>query len=361
MKPFAADSHVVREPPSTSPLKRSWLHSGHLTALLLAAWLTAVALVSSTPRVYAYPLADQPITLHDRLPIERSNNARSASSHTILSRLMRMCGISDAEIKAGRCLPEPPPLPTSLNGVPFDQIVVMSDAVKENIRNIYARGQALGNNARAFSKIGDSTIDHPYFLTSFDGDKYDLGAYAALQFAVKYFAGSFGRKSAAVKVSMHAWTVMNPMWADKARCAPNETPVACELRLNEPVIVFIRLGANDAGTAKLFEQKMREVLDYIIGQGVIPILSTKPDVRQKAQDINDVMRRLAAEYNIPLWDFDRLGPTMPGQGLGPDGVHLTSFPPHDYSKVDAFKRGLSVQDLSALIALDAVWRAATAR
>jgi hypothetical protein len=365
MKPFAANGHVADGLPlSTLPQKRSRLPSSRLpAALLLAALLMAIALVPGAPRAYAYAVADQPIATasHDRLHAGRSIDARAAISNTILSRLMRVCGISDAEIKAGRCLPEPPPRPTNLNGVRFDQIVVMSDTVKQNIRSIYARGLALGNNAHAFSKIGDSTIDSPYFLASFDGDKYNLGAYASLQFAVKHFAGSFGRKSAAVKVSMHAWTVMNPMWADKTRCDPNETPVACELRLNKPSIVFVRLGANDAGTARLFEQKMREVLDYIIGQGVIPILSTKPDVRQKAQDLNGVMRRLAAEYNIPLWDFDRLGSTMPGQGLGPDGVHLTSFPPHDYAKADAFKRGLSVQDLSALIALDAVWRAAASQ
>jgi hypothetical protein len=252
------------------------------------------------------------------------------------------------------------PVPTMINGVPFDQIVVMTDAVKDNVRAIYARGQELGNNPRAFSKIGDSTIDYPYFLASFDGRSYNLGEYTYLQPTIRYFAGSFGRKSAAVKVSMHAWTVMNPMWADKTRCEPNESPLACELRLNKPSIVLIRLGANDVGTAKLFEQKMHEVLDYVIRQGVIPVLSTKPDVRKSAQDVNDAMRRLAAEYRIPLWDFDRLGQMIPGQGLGPDGVHLTSFPPHDYTKVDAFKRGHTMQDLSALIVLDTIWRTVTA-
>ena len=333
-------------------------HRSIIKATLIAAIGIMLTMLAVAPASAA--VASSAARLIGPTDMARSSGSLFTQPNTAtlpIRRLARLYGMTVDELVAAQSAM---PVPTMINGVPFDQIVVMTDAVKDNVRAIYARGQELGNNPRAFSKIGDSTIDHPYFLASFDSKSYNLGEYTYLRPAIRYFAGSFGRKSAAVKVSMHAWTVMNPMWADKTRCEPNESPLACELRLNKPSIILIRLGANDVGTAKLFEQKMHEVLDYAIGQGVIPVLSTKPDVRQRAQDVNVVMRRLAAEYRIPLWDFDRLGQTIPGQGLGPDGVHLTSFPPHDYTKVDAFKRGHTLQDLSALIVLNAIWQTVTA-
>ena len=59
---------------------------------------------------------------------------------------------------------------------------------------------------------------------------------------------------------------------------------------------------------------------------------------------------------MPLWDFDLLAQTIPGRGLDADGVHLTTFYAHDYTSPVAFQRGHGVHNLTALIALDAVWR-----
>jgi len=51
-----------------------------------------------------------------------------------------------------------PPPPPDVNGISVEAFVVLPDDVKQHIREIYARGLALGNNPRAFSKVGDSTI-----------------------------------------------------------------------------------------------------------------------------------------------------------------------------------------------------------
>ena len=45
-------------------------------------------------------------------------------------------------------------------------------------------GLELGNNPRAFSKLGDSTIEHPYFLGRFDDGPYNLGSYGYLKGAI---------------------------------------------------------------------------------------------------------------------------------------------------------------------------------
>jgi hypothetical protein len=248
------------------------------------------------------------------------------------------------------------PPPDQVNNLPFDSFVKMDSAVIDYMREVFATGRMLGRNPRAFSKAGDSTIEAPYFLGRFDGSPYNLGAFQHLQAVIDHFKGSYSRKSQAVRVGQHSWTLLNPAWADKQQCQPDESPLACEFRLNNPSVVILRLGANDAGVPKLFDQKMRAVVEDAIEQGVIPVLSTKPDQRQGTEQINEILRKIAADYKIPMWDFAHVTETLPGRGLGSDGVHLTSFYQHDYTLPQAFQRGHGVQNLTALILLDKIWR-----
>lgn len=250
-----------------------------------------------------------------------------------------------------------PVTPGAVNGVAIDQFLVMPEKVRQNIRAIYAAGQAVGNNARAFSTAGDSTIEVPYFLGAFDTAKYRLGGYAYLQPAIDYYAGSWGRDSAATRISQHAWTLLNPLWADKKVCDANETPLACEFRLHKPSLVIIRVGVNDPSAAKLYDENLRKVVEFSIEQGVIPILSTKPDLRPGTEGHNDIVRQIAADYAVPLWDYERVAKTLPGRGLGPDGAHSTGFWQSDYGLALAYQRGHAMQSLTALMVIDQVWRA----
>lgn len=251
------------------------------------------------------------------------------------------------------------PTPGGINGVPNESIFVMSAAARRRVLEIFAAGQELGRNPRAFSKVGDSTIQLPYFLGRFDGDDYALGDYAYLQDTIDYYAGSFARDGQAVRKGFHSWTVFNPTWADKAACEPNEGPLPCEFRVHNPAVLLIRLGANDVIPAGAFEKDLRAILDYSIENGVIPVLGTKPDRNEGSDQNNAVIRKLADEYTLPLWDFDALADTLPDRGLGSDKVHLTSFPPHDYTQPQAFERGHPVHNLSALITLDKIRRVTT--
>ena len=249
-----------------------------------------------------------------------------------------------------------PPTADMLNGVPINTIIVMPPNVIDNVRMIYARGQQLSRNPRAFMKIGDSTIEYPYFFINFDQKRYQLGVYNYLQATIDHFAGYFGRRSAAVKTGQHSWTVMNSAWVNRSECKPKESPVACELRLANPSVALIRLGPNDAGNIKLFEKNFRPLIEYLIDQGVIPILSTKADRQKGMIEVNNLMRQWAAEYQIPLWDLDVVMEGMPARGLWRDGVHMTSFAPMDFNDPLAYQRGHAMQNLTALMALDAVRR-----
>jgi hypothetical protein len=172
---------------------------------------------------------------------------------------------------------------------------------------------------------------------------------------IDQFAGSFIRESAAVWTGNHAWALFDPVWANPAICQPGETPLACEYRVHRPSLALIRLGTNEAGSTALFETNLRQIIEFSIEQGVIPVLGTKADRIEGSDAHNEIIRRLAAEYQVPLWDFGKVAETLPGRGLMPDGFHLTYVAP-DYTAPYALQTGHSVQNLLALMVLNDVWR-----
>lgn len=252
----------------------------------------------------------------------------------------------------------PPPLPqgqVTVNGVPLNAFVVLPPAVRQNIREVYRKGQTLGRNPRSFARVGDSTVENGFFLMAFDQRHYNLGNYAYLQPAIDYFSGSFARESVAVGRGFHTTTVLDPQRPNPA-CASGETLVECELRLTNPGVVVIRLGANDVGMPDVFARKLRQMVELALSKGVIPLLGTKADRQDPDNTINNTIRQVAAEYKLPLWDFDVVAQTMPNRGLASDGVHPTIGLGRDYTRPDTFQYGHAMQDLTALMALDAIWR-----
>ena len=255
--------------------------------------------------------------------------------------------------------PSPTPLPPdNVNGIPLDQIAVMPPAVQENVKQIFAKGQALGNSAQRFSKVGDSIIEHPHYMVKFDTPDYNLGQYAYLQDVLDYYRGSYGRDSLSVRRGLHSWSWNNPTWADKDQCLPDEGPIACEYRLFKPSVSFIVLGSNDVGVPEYFRTSMEDLVQFTIDQGVIPIIVTKADRHEGDSNINNIiMKETAAKFNVPMLDFDAIAGTMPNRGIDPaDGTHLMFYYAHDYSVPVAFTKGHGVHDLTSVITLDKLWR-----
>lgn len=256
-------------------------------------------------------------------------------------------------------LPSPTPDPAArINDVPLPEFLWMPPETVANVQAIFARGQELGRNPRAFSKIGDSLSLIAYYLVWFDQARYDLGPYAALQPTIDFYDGSFQRFGVAVRNGLHAWAAFREGNADPAVCAPEENMVDCEIRQHNPSVLLIRLGTNDNSTDDTFERAIRYTIEYAVKQGIVPVLGTKADRFEGADNRNnETLRRLAAEYHIPLWDFDRLADTLPNRGLGDDNVHLTSAPLNDYSDPATYRAGYPINDLAALMTLDAIRRA----
>lgn len=254
-------------------------------------------------------------------------------------------------------LPTPTVPPVSINGMPSDQFIVISDDTRNHVRQIFANGESLGRDPAVFSILGDSLIATPQSLAKWDGEDFTLGEYGFLQATIDQYAGSFGRYGASVRVGLHSWSVFDPLWADKEVCLANEDVLACEIRLNNPSMMIIFLGSNDAGSPGGFNVNYRKLVQSLIDQGIVPILATKADRFEGGDNINnDIIRQAAADFQVPLLEFDILADTLPGRGLGPDNVHLTFLEPLDYSTPEIFTVGYPVHNLASLIILDEVRR-----
>jgi hypothetical protein len=234
--------------------------------------------------------------------------------------------------------------------------------VSETARKLYERGRAGGNDAHAFSKIGDGEISTVWFFTAFDigEDYYDLGPYQNLLPAIDYFDGSFGRIGMAARRGFNTNLILDSSASDLNLCESGESPLSCELRLHRPAFAILSLGTNQVWRRDEFAAGMRQILDILLSKNVVPILSTKGDNLEGDHSINQTIACIAQEYDVPLWNFWLAIQPLPNHGLQPDLEHLT-YGINDFDDVHAMQSAWTLRNLTALQALDAVWRGVTAQ
>lgn len=264
----------------------------------------------------------------------------------------------------GQASPVPPISPTAFSPTDWMSLPIIPTA-SQTARMIYQRGLEMGNDPHAFSKIGDCQSISTYFLSYFDlPGYYNLGDYTSLQETIDWYSGSFSRDSLAVKGGFNAAAVLSSLRADPKQCNSNETPIACEFRLHNPSIVIISLEEWWAGHPENYEVYMRQIIEYSIRQGVVPIIATKADNLEGNNLINQTIANLALEYDIPLWNFWSAVRSLPDHGLiavnssgEVDMFHLThSEGYYFYNDPTATQSGWSVRNLTAIQSLDAVMR-----
>ncbi len=221
--------------------------------------------------------------------------------------------------------------------------------VSARAREIYQNGLALGNDPHAFSKIGDCQSIPASFLGLYDTDRYTFAPeFQFLQETVDFYAGSFNREGESVRGGFTAAAVLLPFRANPEVCQPGENPMACENRIHNPSVVFISLEVWFEGRMPdVYEKYLRQIIEFNIEQGALPILATKADNVEGDHSINATVAKLAHEYDLPLWNYWRAVQPLPNHGLDPEdptGFHLN---------LD----GWNMRSFSALQALDAVHRA----
>jgi len=239
---------------------------------------------------------------------------------------------------------------------PTDEPVIPS--LSPTALAIYQRGLQMGNNPRAFSKIGDCQSVVPYFLAAFDYGLYTLGPYSSLQATIDNFSGSWARNSITSNRGFNVATVFVPVWADPKVCLNNESPLECEFRLHRPSLAIITMETWWGGDPSGYESYLRGIIEFSIAHGTVPILGTKADNIEGDGAINQVIVKLAKEYDVPLWNFWAAVQPLPDHGLINDGFHLT-WARNYFDQPAIMQNAWPWRNLTALQAIDAVWRQAS--
>lgn len=187
--------------------------------------------------------------------------------------------------------------------------------------NLYWSGLAKGLDPRMFTIAGDCNSEGPYYLELVAVGHINTSGYPYVNAAIQQFAPSFFHPSIAVSGGATASSVLNKLFSPPTLCRPGETPFACELRTTRASIVFIMLGTGDHRDWENFEKNYRRLIETALQAGALPVVMTKPDALESQEGgapegyINDVIRRLAREYEVPLLDFWLAAQQMEHGGL----------------------------------------------
>lgn len=232
------------------------------------------------------------------------------------------------------------------------------------LRTIAAK--ARGAQRWSFAKVGDSITYSDDSYRCFARPPTNLGEHAELATTLQRFASveagvsPFSRESQAAQIGWSAWQVLSG----------SPPPLQQELDAAHPRIAFVQFGTNDIeiGALHHFADQLWNIIDFLTDRGVVPILFTIPPRQDKAAAAvwvpryNAVIRGIAQASRAPLVDYHRALLALPGQGLGKDGIHPTTYHgPRGRDGCDlsaeGLRHGYNLRNLLVLEALTRVDRA----
>jgi hypothetical protein len=229
-------------------------------------------------------------------------------------------------------------------------------------------GQAKGKRTNVFAKVGDSITESMAFLNDYCCGWYDLGPHKELEEVIKYFAAvhidelpaqvnpyhtSFDRMSLVAESGAYSYSMLEG--GAKPRLMQ-------EIDAIKPGLAIVMFGTNDALAGEdvaTYKANMKQMVTILKGEGVIPILSTIPDLMPPAQGgervpaFNKTIRELALEEQVPLMDFWQALQPLPNKGLDADGIHPNVFMEGDeyrsgYLTPQGLQYGFNVRNKLAL-------------
>jgi hypothetical protein len=236
--------------------------------------------------------------------------------------------------------------------VEWKALPVIPETIDPSLQKVYERGLELGNDPHAFSIFGDCQERPADFFGVFETDAGLVESLSPeLREVVDNFRGSFNRESPTAQDGTTPGSLLWTQWhRGEYGCTFAETPVQCELRIHRPSLVIIQIGTH-------FESRnteyLRRVILQLLDAGVVPILATKADNRERDERINRDMTMLAAEYDLPLWNFWAAVSDLPNRGLYTRDDRPLQGPIYLTEAAAVRHR------MTGLAALNAVWRVVT--
>ena len=240
----------------------------------------------------------------------------------------------------------------------WTSLPIIPAGISDRMLKLFKMGKKMGRDPRQFAVVGDCHSSPVFFLKNFDdpppNPRYNLGKqYQYLQETIDYYKGSFNTGVGA-RNGQNVTSVLSAFWADPERCEPSEGPLACELRIKNPAFAFISLEKNWWGTKEEYTTYLETIINYTIGEGIIPILGTKAHNLEGEHFINHAVVEVARRYEIPLWNFWASVQDVPRGGLEEDLEHLSlnlkTY--YDFSDPQNFDNGWALRNLTGLMILD---------
>lgn len=211
---------------------------------------------------------------------------------------------------------------------------------------IFEQGQALGNYAGIFIKIGDSNSTSGDYLRPIGmrlgGCRY--GHYTDLLDTVNFFSSekpyptftnSFDTTHVTAQNGLNTFGLFDSFWSTADYCRGGESPLSCEYRIMKPSIALVMIGLMDLEQipVDVYHRNLDQAVGWLIEHGVIPVLSTFPVLNDypeagarslwgKSVELNASIVELADDYQIPLVNLWGAFQSLPDVGIGPDRTHI---------------------------------------
>ncbi len=260
---------------------------------------------------------------------------------------------------------------TAPPGPPYAPVLYGDDGIQSPITPFVAdtlSALATAGQPDVFMKVGASSTASQATLYCFASDATtDLGASTDLADTLAFFrAGDAAGSTPFDRDTVAAVSGMNAGWA----ISGDPSPIGEEIAAIDPRLAVVHYGTNDMGLGTThdsampgFYRNMTDLLDGLIDQGILPILTgisprgDSASANEWAETYNALIRGLAQARQIPFIDLHLATWDLDGHGLSGDGLHLESYSGGPCVLTDeGLEHGYNVRNLIVLDALDRVQR-----
>jgi hypothetical protein len=186
--------------------------------------------------------------------------------------------------------------------------------------------------------------------------------------AAPVWCGTGNSYTRASMAAVMGWTTSSVLSSTSSCAAPYNSYLRCEIQTIKPSIALVMYGTNDLQSPNnptQFRTNLRTIVDTLVSDGVIPVLSTIPPrldtvdgvaMGPRVATYNQIIADVAAEKNVPLWNYwaQLQGSSMINQGVSSDGIHPSVYNGADGAVLTStgLRYGYNQRNLGAIQVLD---------